>query len=74
MTNLLAILNQYCSISGQKINLDKSDLYCSPNMDQEFLASTLQVNLVQNPTKYLGMNFKMRGNRCVDFQFLVDKL
>ena len=42
--------------------------------DQELLALTLQVNLVQNPTKYLGMNFVLRGNRCADFQFLIDKL
>ena len=77
VNNSRAILDWYCSISSQKINLAKSDLYCSPNMaavDQETLASTLQVNLVQDPTKYLGMNFKMRGNRYVDFQFLVDKL
>ena len=77
VTKLIAILDWYCSISGQKINLAKSDLYCSPNMaavDKESLASTLHVNLVQNPTKYLGMTFKMRGNRCADFHFLVDKL
>ena len=42
--------------------------------DQSALAQTLQVNLVQNPSKYLGMDFKLRGNRCADFQFLVDKL
>ena len=77
VTNLLAILDWYCSISGKKINLAKADLFGSPNMgvvDQELLASTLQVNLVQNPTKYLGMNFVLKGNRCVDFHFLVDKL
>ena len=75
--NLQLILDWYCSISGQKINLAKLDLYCSPNMpieDQESLTQTLQVNLVQNPTKYLGMHFKLKGNRCIDFQFLVDKL
>ena len=42
--------------------------------EQEGLARQLQVNLVQNPSKYLGLNFKLRGNRVVDFQFLVDKL
>ena len=45
-----------------------------PIEDQESLTQTLQVNLVQNPTKYLGMHFKLKGNRCIDFQFLVDKL
>ena len=70
VTKLLAILDQYCSISGQKINLAKSNLYYSSIMvavDQESLDTTLHVNMVQNPTKYLGMNFKMKGNRCANF-------
>ena len=44
-----------------------------PRDDQESLARSLQVNLVQNPSKYLGLNFKLRGNRVADFQFLGDK-
>lgn len=75
--NLQIILNWYCSISGQSINLAKSDVFCSPNMpleEQQALARTQQVNLVQQPSKYLGVHFKLRGNRIVDFQFLIDKL
>ena len=75
--NLQLILKWYCSISGQSINLAKSDVFCSPNMPKEeqiCLARTFQVNLVQNPSKYLGVHFKLRGNRIVDFQFLIDKL
>jgi len=45
-----------------------------PMFEQEGLARQLQVNFVQNPNKYLGLNFKLRGNRVADFQFLVDKL
>lgn len=66
------ILSWYCSISRQCVNLCKSDLYCSPNMDrgeQEALASDLQVNLVQNPSKYLGINFKLKGGKVADFHF-----
>ena len=33
--NIQSILNRYCSISGQKINLAKFDLFCSPNMAKE---------------------------------------
>ena len=33
--NLQIILNWYCSISGQSINLAKSDVFCSPNMPLE---------------------------------------
>ena len=77
LTNIEQILSWYCSISGQCVNLSKSDLFCSPNIsreDQEALAASLQVNLVQAPSKYLGMNFMLRGRRVVDFHFLVDRL
>ena len=42
--------------------------------DQETLARDLKVNLVHNPSKYLGLNFKLKGNRIADFHFLVEKL
>ena len=77
LRNLQCILDWYSNILEQKINLGKSDLFCSPNMPketQEALAREIQVNLVQCPSKYLGINFKLRGNRIVDFQFLIDKL
>ena len=71
------ILHWYCSLSGQCINLAKSYLYCSPNMtseDQTSLALSLHVNLVKTPSKYLGLDFKLRGKKVADFHFLVDKL
>ena len=67
----------YCSLLGQSINFNKSELYCSPNISpniQESLASTLQVNLVQEPSKYLGIKFKLRGKRVSDFQDLIDRV
>lgn len=50
--NIKLILDWYCAISGQKLNLNKSDLFCSPNMhpdDQFALAQTLQVILSRTP-------------------------
>ena len=41
---------------------------------QEALAHDLQANLVQNTSKYLGINFKLRGKRIVDFHDLVDRM
>ena len=67
----------YCSISGQCINFAKSDLYCSPNIpqnEQDTIVNSLQVNLVQQPSRYLGINFKLRDRRVCDFQDLVDKV
>ena len=77
LRNLQNTLDWCCNISGQKINLGKSTLFCSLNMPketQEAIARNLQVNLAQCPNKYLGINFKLRGNRIADFQFLIDKL
>lgn len=34
----------------------------------------LQVNLFQNPSRYLGLNFKLKGRRVVDFEDLVVRL
>ena len=77
LANLKGILDWYYSLFGQNINLAKFDLFCSPNMpkdEQENLARHLQVHLVQNPNKYLGLNFKQRGNRIIEFQYLFEKL
>ena len=77
LDTLQKILEWYCIVLGQCINLSKFDLYCSPNMpieEQKALAQTLKVNLIQNPSKYLGINFKLRGNKVADFQFLIEKL
>ena len=70
LENIMKILDWYCKLSSQKINLSKYDLYCSPNMHESDLNSLdrlLQVNLVQNPSKYLGLDFKLRGNRVAGF-------
>ena len=42
--------------------------------DQTSLALSLHVNLVKTPSKYLGLDFKLRGKKVADFHFLVDKL
>ena len=59
------------------MNFTKSYLYFSPNIPssiQESLTDALQVNLVQNPSKYLGLNFKLKGRRVEDFEDLVERL
>lgn len=75
--NLRKTILWYCSISSQSINLNKSDLFCSPNIPQEIqvsLSNLLQVNLVQNPSKYLGINYKLRGRKVVDFEDIIDRI
>ena len=75
--NLKNTILWYCKLSGQCINFSKFDLCCSPNTPQEIknsLAQSLQVILVLSPSKYLGINFKLRGKRVADFQDIVDKV
>lgn len=77
LSNLENTIQWYCSLSGQTIIFSKSDLYCSPNIPiniQETLASSLHVNLIQCPSKYLGLTFKLRGRRVIDFQDLIYKV
>lgn len=75
--NLKNTILWYCNLSGQCINFSKFDLNSSPNTPQEVkdnLAQSLQVNLVLCPSKYLGINFKLRGKRVADFQDIIDKV
>ena len=77
LNNLKVIILWYCPLSVQNINFTKSDLFCSPNIPssiQESLADALRVNLVQNPSRYLGLNFKLRGRIVADFEDLVERL
>lgn len=77
LSNLRNTILWYCLISGQSINFNKSNMFCSPNIPQviqESLALSLQVNLVQNPSKYLGINFKLRGRRVADFEDIIDRV
>ena len=41
---------------------------------KESPAISFQVNLERNPTKYLGINFKLRGKRVADFQDIIYKV
>ena len=42
-----------------------------PKEEQVYLSQNHQVNLVQTPSKYLGLNFKFRGRRVADFRNLI---
>ena len=42
-----------------------------PKEEQVSLSQNHQVNLVQTPSKYLGLNFKFRGRRVAEFQNLI---
>lgn len=55
---VVKILNSYTAASGQKINLSKSGVICGKHMDGRLkirLASLLQMQLWDDPGKYLGL-------------------
>ncbi|CAL9003043.1 unnamed protein product, partial [Prunus brigantina] len=59
-SRLTHILDAYCAASGQLINLDKSNMYFSPNTPDHIkrsVCSVLKIKAADNPGKYLGMPF-----------------
>ncbi|GKV50604.1 hypothetical protein SLEP1_g57307 [Rubroshorea leprosula] len=80
MTNgvlLKNILDFFCSRSGQKINVQKSKILFSKNVDQasrNSICSILRYNQTENLGKYLGIPvsaYKLNKRHC---QFIVDKV
>lgn len=56
--HLSDILDTFCSASGQLINVNKSSIYFSPNTSHHvahLLSSVLQMQVVLDPGKYLGL-------------------
>ena len=52
------ILQEFCEMSGQKVNLEKSKLFCSPNTPNDLtqtISDNMGVSRTQNLGKYLGM-------------------
>lgn len=52
------IISEYESISGQKVNLDKSLIYFAANVDstrRDLVENSLRVKVASNPEKYLGL-------------------
>ena len=55
---LLGIVQQFCSVSGQKMNRGKSSLVFSANTPEDFkvqLAEKFQIPVAANPGTYLGI-------------------
>jgi len=71
------IFDEYQAASGQKINLDKSDMFFSPNisMEAKFLfQEKLPVKISDSINKYLGMPTHFGRSKEQDFSFIMDKI
>ncbi|KAL9670332.1 hypothetical protein QQ045_007883 [Rhodiola kirilowii] len=72
-----ALLSEYEYISGQSVNLLKSEAVISRNAPEHLIAafeSVLGVKLVQKHCKYLGVPLLLNRKRSDTFQSLLDKL
>ncbi|XP_021837769.2 uncharacterized protein [Spinacia oleracea] len=74
---IASILQRFCGISGQQLNLQKSLFKVSPNTPVEVrlgFKDILQMKLVQNLGTHLGVPIDLEGKKYSNFQFIVDKV
>ncbi|CAL1372514.1 unnamed protein product [Linum trigynum] len=75
--NLLSLLREYESISGQRVNLMKSAAFFSPNMvqsDQEDLGEFLGIGSIGLQDHYLGLPSLMGSSKIDTFRYVEEKL
>jgi hypothetical protein len=74
LKNILAV---YESASGQAINLQKSEFYCSRNVPadaREAIANQLGVTQVLGTGKYLGIPSMIGRSKKATFKFIKDRI
>jgi len=70
-------LDTFCELSGQKVSLNKSKVYFSPNTSLETrkeLSEVLGIHSTPNLGKYLGFPIKHPGSSSQDFNFVVERV
>jgi hypothetical protein len=73
----MGVLNEYQRVSGQQINLDKSEMTFSPHLQlqiQQEFHSIMPFQVTNTIDKYLGMPTIMRRARSQNFNFIMDKI
>ncbi|XP_075658714.1 uncharacterized protein LOC142628516 [Castanea sativa] len=80
MKNCISVretLDTFCELSSQKVSLNKSKVYFSPNTCPETrgeLCEVLGIHLTSNLGKYLGFPIKHPGSTSQDFNFVVERV
>jgi hypothetical protein len=77
VAHLKAIFEEYQRISGQQINMDKSEMTFSPKLYQHIkddFHGILPLAITNNITKYLGMPTLIGHSKQVVFRFIMDKV
>ena len=71
------VLNRFCKESDQKVSLEKSRIYFSPNVQEgvkEEICSNLGIQATTNISKYLGFPIKHRGAARNIVNFVVERV
>ncbi len=71
------VLEDFYHLSGQKVNLSKSKVFFSLNVNPSFrqhLCDILGVSSTPNIGKYLGFPLRPNGRSSRDFDFIVEKV
>jgi hypothetical protein len=74
---IIRVLDDFCHLSRQKVNLSKSKVFFSPNVNpnlRQHLCGILGVSSTPNIGKYLGFPLRPNGRSSRDFDFIVEKV
>jgi hypothetical protein len=74
---LMDALNEYQRISGQQINMNKSEMTFSPHLQQQIqqeFHSIMPLQVTNSIAKYLWMPTTLKRARSQDFKFIMDKI
>jgi ribonuclease HI len=77
MRAVMEVLNNFCAMSGQQVNYDKSSIFFSRNVSngrRTVLSTQSGLKETQHLGKYLGVPALGRAPRVQDFQYLVEKI
>ncbi|KAK2417953.1 hypothetical protein QL285_040194 [Trifolium repens] len=77
MTAVMEVLNQFCTMSGQQVNYDKSAIFFSRNVAavrRVTLSTKSGLKETMNLGNYLGVPALGRSPRIHDFQYLIEKV
>ncbi|XP_021766681.1 uncharacterized protein LOC110731157 [Chenopodium quinoa] len=76
-SQLLGVIDRFCTVSGQMVNVQKSFVKFSSNTPEDyrdFLRSALQMQAKSSIDTYLGLSVDLGRAKCQKFQPLVDKV
>uniref|UniRef100_A0A2N9HP80 Reverse transcriptase domain-containing protein n=1 Tax=Fagus sylvatica TaxID=28930 RepID=A0A2N9HP80_FAGSY len=76
-TTISRVLEEFCSVSGQKVNLAKSKVFFSPNVHTETrssLCDILRVSSTPDLGRYLGFPLKSNGRNSRESNFIVERV